>query len=182
MRTSFVSVLEKSGWAVEDWLLCPPGGSRPFELSRKGIIVCARPDCEKCPNRKDVCPRPVCVDCKRRVLKIVRGVTQLACRFVVWSDSECMWLIRATRNSDEVRNPRPKRESVRATARRMVRGCPVALKSVDCCPVPKCRPRKVNLVVSPAKCAKLRSCCSPTFRPTLAKRSGRNRPTRPRRR
>ena len=54
----------------------------------------------------------------------VRAATQFACRVQVLGDRECKLLIRATRNSDEVRNTVAKRRPARTTARRLVRGSP----------------------------------------------------------
>ena len=141
MRASLASLLSNSRLSVEDWLQRPLGGQWPTNLSRKGIMACARPDCEKLPNRKDVRLRPGCADGKRRVLKIARGATQPARRAVVWGNSECTLSTRATRNSDEVRYPWSKSESVRATARRVVRRSPVAPKSADYWPGEKAKSR-----------------------------------------
>ena len=131
MRATRVSAPGKSGLSEEDWSQCVQVGPWAFELSCKGIFARARSDCEKCPGRKDVRPRPGCADCMRRMLKIVRGITQLARRFEVWGDPECMWLIRASHYSHEIRHPWLRRESVPATGRRIVRGPPHAPKSVD---------------------------------------------------
>ena len=56
------------------------------------------------------------------MLLVLRGATQLACRLNVLDDSEREWMLRATRNADEVRNLFAKRRSARSTAHRLVRG------------------------------------------------------------
>ena len=71
----------------------------------------------------------------------VRAATQFACRAKVLDDRECKWLIRATHNSDEVRNPLAKGRSVRTTARRLVIGYPKEDSSVDLRPGKRARSR-----------------------------------------
>ena len=55
---------------------------------------------------------------------VIRGVTAMACRLNAMGDEECKRLLRATHDSGEVRNPGCRRQSVRTSARRMVRGSP----------------------------------------------------------
>ena len=62
---------------------------------------------------------------------VARGATQLACRLDALDNKEWKWLLRATRNSDEVRIPSSQRQSVRIAARRLVRRSPSVVKSVD---------------------------------------------------
>ena len=62
--------------------------------------------------------------CKKRALLVARGATQLAGHLNVLDSSARKWLLRATHNSDEVRNPSAKRLPARSTARRPVRGSP----------------------------------------------------------
>ena len=55
----------------------------------------------------------------------------LLCRLNALGDKECKWLLRATRNSADVRNPGNQRQSVRTTARRLARGSASVDHSVD---------------------------------------------------
>ena len=131
MRATFVFALEKSGLSAKEWLQRPQAVPWFCELSREGVVTCARVDwAKKNLGREDVCPRPGCAKCKR-MLSIVRGVTQLACCLEVWGDPECIWLHRATHNSDEVRHPGSKRKAARATGRRLGRGSTYAPESVE---------------------------------------------------
>ena len=80
-------------------------------------------------------------------------------------------------DSDEPRHLWSMRESARATARRILRGPPDALKSVDYWPgekvesAPMRRLRKVNRAAGTAAYARTLHGCSPTCRPALATRS-----------
>ena len=117
-------------YSVEDWLLSPADGVWDFNLSRKGLRPCS-PDCELRTPGVTWCDPPGCPARKGHVLLGLRGATQLACRLNVLGDSECVWLLRATRNSGDVRDPFEKRRSSRATARRLVRGLPSVEASED---------------------------------------------------
>ena len=75
------------------------------------------------------------------MLTFVRAATQFARRVKVLGDIGCKWLIRATRNSDEGRNPVAKRHSVLMSASRLVCGSPKVGNSVDHWPGKKAPPR-----------------------------------------
>ena len=76
MRATLASLLEESGLRAEDSLRGPQTGPWSSELSRAGIVACARPDCDECPRRQDICSHPGCIARKSRTLLIVRGITQ----------------------------------------------------------------------------------------------------------
>ena len=83
---------------------------------------------------------PGCPDCRRHVVFVIRGATQLACRLKTLGNQSRNWTLRATRSSDEGRFPFGKRRSAGTTARRRVGGHPDAECSVDLWPGAKtCR-------------------------------------------
>ena len=131
MRRALAPILKEFGMSVGDCLLWPPTSPWPFGLSCIGSVVCAKTDCRTCPRREDVRPLPGCSPWERRTLMIALGVTQLVRRLGVWGDPECMWLLRATHNSDEVRHPESIRKSFRAPACSVVRGFPLVPGSTD---------------------------------------------------
>ena len=66
------------------------------------------------------------------MLLATRGcIRQLARRLDVLDNDECVWLLRAARNSDEVRRPGVTRKSVQTTGRRLLRGSPGGDESVE---------------------------------------------------
>ena len=80
-------------------------------------------------------------DCRKHVLLVIRGATQLARRLQNAADSSCAWLMRATRSSGDSRLPYEKRRSTSTTARRMVRGDPKVPESMDWRPGEKANKR-----------------------------------------
>ena len=74
---------------------------------------------------------PGCAQRKKRVVLVIRGATQLAHRLDVLGNNECKWLLRATHNSDETRNPSEVRRSVGTTTRGLVRGSPTVGQYAD---------------------------------------------------
>ena len=90
-------------------------------MSRKGCKV-SKPGAESGKSVQSWLPTPGRPACRRHVLMVIRGVSQLARRLQVLGDGQCKWMLRTTRNSDEVRYPSDKRRSTCASARRLVRG------------------------------------------------------------
>ena len=86
-------------------------------------------------------PAPGCPACRRHVILGIRGLTRLAPRLQVLDNRECMCILRAARNSGEVRYPPDKRRSTRTSARRMARGSPAVDASEDFWPGAKERSR-----------------------------------------
>ena len=115
--------------AVDMWMDTPWQGDWPFDISCKGCRC--KPGKEGHEQAHGWCTSAGCLDCRRHVVLVIRGVTQLACRLQNVDNPSCTWLLRATHSSDESRFPFEKRRSEVATARRMVRGCPENAKSVD---------------------------------------------------
>ena len=62
---------------------------------------------------------------------VPRGATQLACRLHALGNGECVLLLGAARNSDEVRNQFEKRRCAPTTARRLARDPSLADSSGD---------------------------------------------------
>ena len=123
LRAALVGALRSSANSTEVWLKSPQRARRPFDLSCKDLMSRIVKD-RTLRASKEKCPPPGCADCKRPVMLVIRAATQLACRLEVMNDDASMWLLRATRNSDEVRNPQGARMSVQTTGRRLVRGSP----------------------------------------------------------
>ena len=118
------SSLARENCSVKDLSQLPANGVWNFGLLRTSA-------CKLCIPGKTWCVSPGCPACKKRGLLVLRGATQLACRLLVLGNSDSVWLLRATHNSDDVRHPFEKRRSVRTTARRLVRGSPEVDSSVD---------------------------------------------------
>ena len=127
--TTLVPILPDVPDAVDEWLNTPWTGSWPFELSCKGCKV--KPGREGDPHVQGWCTQAGCYECRRHIVLVIRGVTQLACRLKNVDDPACTWMLRATHSSDESRFPFEKRQSACTTARRIVRGNPGNPKSVD---------------------------------------------------
>ena len=135
-----VPSLSNDDAAIEQWLAEPFQGTWPFPLSCKGRKV-SEPVAESEKPVQSRRPTPGCPACRRRVLMVICGVTQLARRLQVLDDSDCKWLLRATHNSDEVRYPSDKRRSTCTSARRLVRGSPDVDASEDFWPGNQARSR-----------------------------------------
>ena len=116
--------------AVDRWLKQLFVGDWPCPLSCKGREGVSPPGRESKPAQQ-WCSAPGCPACRRHVVSVIRGVTQLARRLKLSDNPSCDWALRATRSSDESRPPFEKRRSEPATARRLVRGHPDADGSAD---------------------------------------------------
>ena len=90
--------------------------SRPFPISRVG--------------RLENCAGPGGGTRRCRVVMIVRGAAQIACRLSDLDKAELVWLLRACRGAGSSRTPHGERESVKTAERRMVRGSPKCGASV----------------------------------------------------
>ena len=94
--------------ALERWLREPFGGAWPFPLPCKGRKV-AKPPAEVLKPSQGWRPGPGCPDCRRYVVFVIRGVTQLARRLATWDNPARNWMLRATHSSAEGRFPFEKR-------------------------------------------------------------------------
>ena len=126
--------------AVKRWSQRPFLGERPFLLPCKGGEV-ARPPAKGAKPVEYWRSAPGCSDCQRRVMLVIRGATQLACRLKRRGDPERTWVLRATHSPGEGRFPFAQPRSECATARRIVRGHPGARCSAAFWPV-KIAPRR----------------------------------------
>ena len=103
--------------AADCWLRDPFVGDWPFPLSCKGCKA-AKPLVEGANSAQGWRATPGCPDCRRHVVLVIRGVTQLACRLKTLDNPSCNSMVRATHRSDETRFPFEKRRSELTTARR----------------------------------------------------------------
>ena len=126
--------------AAGQWLAAPFQGTWPFLLSRKGCKASEPVAYDPKPAQLRR-PNPGYPAWRRHVMLVIRGVAQLARRLKVLIDGECKWMLRATRNSDEVRHPSDKRLPTSTSARRLVRGSPDVVASQDFWPGVKARNR-----------------------------------------
>ena len=104
------------------------GRAWPFDGSRKGMKLRA-PKCRSRVPGKTWRHAPGRPARKKHAVRGSRFATQLACRLDASDDKKCKWLLRATRNSGEVRNPGCQRQSARTTARRLAPGSPSVAQS-----------------------------------------------------
>ena len=130
---------------MDCWSRDPIAGDWPFPLSCKGCNG-SKSLGRSAKAAQGWRPNPGCRDCRRHVVLVIRGVTQLACRLKTLGNPSRNWTLRATRSSDETRFPFDKRRSEPTTARRLVRGDPevggpfdfwpgsVELRPEACCP------------------------------------------------
>ena len=131
MCAEVASLLSARNCSVEGWAQSQFVGVWPFDVSRNGMRSCSKPGCESRVNAKTWCDAPGCPAHRKRVATVSRGATQLACRLNASGDKERKSLLRATRDSDEVRNPSCERWTVRTSARRSARGSPSVAESRD---------------------------------------------------
>ena len=129
MRNTLVPLLPKAPDPANWWVNAPWTGEWPFALSRKGCKE--KPGNEKKGRAQGWRENAGCIECRRHVVLVIRGATQLACRLKNVGNPSRTWLLRATRSSDESRFPFAKRRSELTTTRRVVRGGPGDPKSVD---------------------------------------------------
>ena len=113
----------------KQWLQTQFEGTWPPPLSRKGCAI--KPGKEKAVQAQGRCSNAGCFYCRRHVVLVIRGATQLARRLQNVADPSRTRLLRAARSPDDSRLPFEKRRSASATARRIVRGDPKVPQSAD---------------------------------------------------
>ena len=130
LREQLAPLLSNEPDAVKRPLQPPFERDWPFPCSCKGRRVVKPPVKDSGPvqNWRSA---PGCPACRRHVVLVIRGVTQLARRLKISDNPSRNWMSRATHSSDEGRFPFAKRWPECATARRLVRGHPDADGSVD---------------------------------------------------
>ena len=115
-----VNALSTAELSVQSWMRAPASGERPFPISRADRLrQCASLGRDKC---------------KRRVVMIVRGAAQVACRLSGLDNAELVWLLLACHFADNSRTPHGKCESAKTTVRRLARGSPICEASADSWP------------------------------------------------
>ena len=98
--STLLRVLRAASIIAENWFQSPQTDVWPLELPCKGLISRKVENCPKCVS-KEICPPPGRTACRRRVLWILRGITQLARRLEVLNGDVCVRLLRATRKLRE---------------------------------------------------------------------------------
>ena len=130
LRDILAPLLPSGPNAVERWLDEPFEVKWPPPLSRCGCKSNVSVGHETAATQS-WCPNEGFPQCRRHIVLVSRGVTQLACRLRTLGDSSRYWMISATHSSDETRSPFEKRQAVATTARRLVRGSAQAPESCD---------------------------------------------------
>ena len=118
--------MEALGFAAHtagEWLQYPSSGPWDFNVYCRGVRS-RNSNGGASSDGGYRCDPPGCPARKKRLLMFVCAATQFARRVKVLGDRERNWMIRATHNSDEARNPVARRRSVRTTTHRLVRGSP----------------------------------------------------------
>ena len=110
LRNALVSALEPKDMSAQERMSTPLVGEWPPPIARDG--------------RSRSCAAPGRTKCTRRLVMIVRGMTQLARPLLDRNTSDSAWLLRARHGADNSRAPRGVRESVETTARRCARRNP----------------------------------------------------------
>ena len=77
MCDTFVRLLPGCPDPVKQWLQTQFEGTWPFLLSRKGCAI--KPGKEEAVQVQGWCSNAGCPDCRRHVVLVIRGATQLAC-------------------------------------------------------------------------------------------------------
>ena len=90
--------------AVGRWLGEPFEGTWPLLLSSRGCKTMESVG-KKAAKAQERRPNEGCPKCRRHVVLVIRGATQLARRLGTLGNPSCNWMIRATHSSGETRFP-----------------------------------------------------------------------------
>ena len=134
LRDTLVDVSNAAKMPAQLRMRTPASGEWPFPISSEGCLrSCAKPGCEKC---------------ERHLVMIVRGVAQIACRWLDLNSPEPVRLLRACRACRGP--PRSKRASVKNAACGPARGPRRTMRPSDRPPVvsnvaePRAEPSRVH--------------------------------------
>ena len=133
-RHELASALSHGYRCAQDWILTQYVGKWPFPIT--------------CDGRMRDCAAPGCPKCKRSVVVITRGITQLARRLLGADAPELAWLLRARHGADNSRAPHGVQQAVKTTARRLIRGSPSCEASRDYWPGTKALGRPIASLLS----------------------------------
>ena len=111
LRRELATALSHEDGCAQDWMLTYSVGEWPFPIT--------------CEGRMRYCAASGRPKCKRRVVMIVRGITQLARRLLGAGAPDVVWLLRACRGADISRAPHSVRLSAKTTARGLIRASPL---------------------------------------------------------